>query len=113
VAGKRSIRSRLPGNPPFALVASEAVTLTAIIAYDFLGPKGNGTGRLPDPRPAAATLGFWSLLALVGSVGDTLATAVAWTGWILCSTVLVVGPRGQGLILYIRKLAQTAVPLNQ
>ena len=104
------IRSRLPGHPPAALVASETVTLIAITAYGFLGPSGDGTGKLPDPRPIVAVLGFWSLLGLVGSIGNSLATGVAWVGWILTSTVLVTGARGKGLTLYVAKLAQLVTP---
>ena len=107
---KQSLRSRLPGNPPTALVASEVVTLIAITAYDFLGPKGDGTGKLPDPRPIVATLAFWALLGLVGSVGKSLSTLVAWIGWILTSTVLVTGPRGKGLVLFVRQLGKIVTP---
>ena len=105
---KRSLRSKLPGNPPTALVASEVITLIAVTAYDFLGPTGDGTGRLPDPRPVVATLVFWSLLGLIGSVSRTLATPVAWVGWILTSTVLVTGPRGKGIVLFLQKVASFA-----
>lgn len=105
-----SVRKRFPGDPPAALFASEAITLIALTAYDFLGPKGDGTGKMPDPRPIVATLAFWSLLALVGSIGRSLATVVAWVGWILTSTVLVQGARGRGLTLYIRKLARLVSP---
>ena len=109
----RSIRSRLPGNPPTALVASETVTLIAISAYDFLGPKGDGTGKLPDPRPIVAVLVFWGLLGLVGSISRGLETGVAWVGWILTSTVLVQGARGKGLILFIQKLSSFVAPNTQ
>jgi hypothetical protein len=106
----KSIVSKLPGNPPTALLASEVITLIALIAYGFLGPTGDGTGKMPDPRPIVATLSFWGLLALVGSIGRSLSTVVAWVGWILCSTVLVVGPRGQGIVLYLRQLAYIVNP---
>lgn len=109
----RKVGRTLTGNPPAALVASGSVTLIALVAYDFLGPSGDGSGKLPDPRPIVATLAFWSLLGLVGSLNRTLSTGVAWVSWILTSTVLVQGARGKGLILYIQKLAKTVVPVNQ
>jgi hypothetical protein len=90
------------------LVASEVVTLIAVTAYDFLGPKGDGTGRMPDPRPIVAVLVFWSILGLIGSVARGLATPVAWVGWIMTSTVLVTGPRGKGIVLFVQKITSFA-----
>lgn len=100
------LRDKLPGNPDQILVASEAVALIAVTAYEFLGPTGDGTAKMPDPRAPIATLAAYSLLGIAGSFGETMRTLASWTGGVLALTLLVTGARGKGLVLYINQLAK-------
>lgn len=97
--------SLVPGNPPGVLVASEAVALTSTVAYGFLGSQAPQGTRLPPPRELVAILGLYAILGLIGSFGALLERAAAVVGGVTALTLLVVGARGQGMVLLLRKFA--------
>lgn len=99
------LRDKLPGNPEQILVASEVVALISVTAYEFLGPNGDGTAKMPDPRAPIATLVAYSLLGVLGSFGETMRTLASWTGGVLALTLLVTGARGKGMVLFVNKVA--------
>ena len=103
--------ARLPRairRPAPVLLASETVTVASLAAYDLFAQ--NGQGKLPKPGPILAALGFYGLLALFGSLGDTAARFAAAVGAVLALTVLVTGKRGKGLLQLIQHLTGQVAP---
>ena len=96
---------KLPGNPSAILVASEAVTITALITYDLQAKPGQ---KLPRPGPPLAAIGFYALLAVAGSFGAVMAQLAASVGALLSLTVLVTGKRGAGILGLVNKLTGQA-----
>ena len=82
--------------------AAEAVTLAAIVTYDVIGATET---KMPRPGPIVATMGFYALLAALGSISRTFEPVVVGVGWVLALSVLVTGQRGKGLLALFDKLA--------
>lgn len=99
-SSRRSFRSWLPSRQSYA--AAEAVTLGAIVTYDVMGATDT---KMPRPAPIVATMGFYALLAAVGSISRTFEPVVVAIGWVLALSVLVTGGRGRGLLGLFSKLA--------
>jgi hypothetical protein len=97
----RSISQILPGNPATTLLAGEVVAIGAIVTYDMLQNQGT---KLPRPGPVVAALGFYALLALVGSLSQTAGRVAGAVGAVLALTILVTGKRGQGILGLLKKL---------
>lgn len=96
----RGFRSWLPSRSSYA--AAEAVTLGAIVTYDVMGATDT---KMPRPAPIVATMGFFALLAAVGSISRTFEPVVVAIGWVLALSVLVTGGRGRGLLGLFQRLA--------
>jgi hypothetical protein len=88
----RTVRRFAPSSRSYA--AAEAVTLTAIVAYDV---AGRSEPKLPRPAPIVGVLGFYGLLAAVGSVASSWQPLTVMVGWLVTLTVLVTGKRGAGI----------------
>lgn len=104
-------RDGLPGFLPSrrSYAAAETVTLGAIVTYDVLGATER---KMPRPAPIVATLGFYSLLALVGSASRSFEPVVVAVGWVLALAVLVTGQRGAGLVHVVQGLAHMVARLG-
>jgi hypothetical protein len=61
--------------------------------------------KLPRPGPIVATMGFYALLAAIGSISRTFEPVLVAVGWVLALSVLVTGKRGQGLLGLFQTLA--------
>lgn len=94
------LRRFAPSSRSYA--AAEAVTLAAIVTYDIQGAEH---AKLPRPAPIVGTLGFYGILAAVGSVSSTWQPVTVLLGWLLALTVLVTGKRGRGITHLIGQLA--------
>lgn len=101
----KSISRILPGNPASTLLAGEVVAVGAIVTYDMLQNQGT---KLPRPGPVVAALGFYALLALVGSLSQTAGRVAGTVGAVLALTILVTGKRGQGILGLLQRLTKSA-----
>lgn len=99
-SGASRFRSWLPSRQSYA--AAEGITLAAIVTYDVMGATET---KLPRPGPIVATMGFFALLAAVGSISRTFEPIVVAIGWVLALSVLVTGKRGRGILGLIETLA--------
>ncbi len=96
----KGVRSWLPSSSSFAV--SEAVTLGAIVTYDVMSATAT---KLPRPGPIVATLGFYAMLAAVGSISRTFEPVAVAVGWVISLAVLVTGKRGAGIVGLLRSFA--------
>lgn len=96
----KRLRRFAPSSRSYA--AAEAVTLAAIITYDI---QGADKMKLPRPAPIVGTLGFYGMLAAVGSVSSTWQPVTVALGWLLTLTVLVTGKRGKGITRLLGQFA--------
>lgn len=101
----RLSRGDFIGNPPATLLASETIAVAAIVAYDLMQNPGT---KLPSPKAPIAALGFYSLLAIIGSLGENMARITSAVGGVLALTLVVTGKRGKGILGLLNKLTGLA-----